>query len=89
MFLWLLAFWFFGLTTVAILQGYRMMSFNLTWWGFIFPNAGFTLATIEIGKILGSPVIQWVTSVMTAILFLGWFVLAILEVKAVWQGKSI
>ena len=89
MFLWLFTFWFFGLTTISILQGYKRMTFNMTWWGFIFPNAGFTLATIEIGNILGSPSIQWVTSVMTVILFIGWIVLGLLEVRAVWQGRKI
>lgn len=89
MFLWLLAFWFFGLTTISILQDYKKMAFNLTWWGFIFPNVGFALATIEIGNILGSPGIQWVTSVMTVILFAGWLVLSILEINAVWRRMSI
>ena len=89
MFLWLLAFWFFGLSTVSVLQGYKEMTFNLTWWGFIFPNAGLTLATIELGNILGSSSIQWVTSVMTILLFFGWLVLGTLEFKAIWKGRNI
>ena len=89
MFLWLLAFWFFGVTTVSILQGYKKMTFNLTWWGFIFPNAGFTLATMQIGEILGSPAIKWVTSVMTVMLFVGWLILSLLEAKAIWKRRSI
>lgn len=88
-FLWLLAFWFFGVSTVSILQGYKQMTFNLTWWGFIFPNAGFALATMQIGETLGSPGIKWLTSVMTVILFLGWLILSLLEAKAIWKRRSI
>ena len=88
-FLWLLAFWFFGVSTVSILQGYKQMTFNLTWWGFIFPNAGFALATMQIGETLGSPGIKWLTSVMTVMLFLGWLILSLLEAKAIWKRRSI
>lgn len=88
-FLWLLAFWFFCITTIAVLQGYRKMTFNLTWWAFIFPNAGLTLATIEIGNVLGSPGIDWVTSAMTALLFAAWLAVGMLNIKAVVKGRAI
>lgn len=87
--LWLLAFWFFSLTTLAIIYGSRKMTFNLTWWAFIFPNAGFTLATIQVGNVLGSAAILWVTSVMTAMLFIGWLLLVVLHVKALWKGQLL
>lgn len=88
-FLWLLAFWFFSLTTVAIFYGCKKMTFNLTWWAFIFPNAGFTLATIQIGNVLGSTAILWLTSVMTAVLFIGWLLLIVIHVKALYQGRIL
>ncbi len=83
-FLWLLGFWFFALTTVAIIQDCKKMSFNLTWWAFIFPNAGLTLALIQIGKVLDSPGINAVTSAMTILLVIAWLIVAILHLKAVW-----
>lgn len=45
-FVWSVVFWFFALTLVAILHGAKKMSFTPSWWAFIFPNAGLTLATI-------------------------------------------
>lgn len=65
------------------------MTFNLTWWAFIFPNAGFTLATIQIGNVLGSTAILWLTSVMTAVLFIGWLLLIVIHVKALYQGRIL
>lgn len=88
-FLWLLVFWFFGLATLAIIYGYRKLTFSLTWWAFIFPNAGFTLATIQIGNILGSNAILWATSVMTAVLCIGWLLLIVLHVKVLWKGQLL
>ena len=61
------------------------MTFNLSWWGFIFPNSGLTLATIQIGNSFGRPEIDWVASGMTAVLFTGWFILGICQLKAIWK----
>jgi C4-dicarboxylate transporter/malic acid transport protein len=88
-FLWLLAFWYFCLTTVAVIQGCRQMSFNLTWWAFVFPNVGLTLALIEIGSVLNSPAINGVTSAMTLLLVIAWLVIGVLHVKAVWKGQIL
>jgi C4-dicarboxylate transporter/malic acid transport protein len=88
-FLWLLAFWYFCLTTVAIIQGCRQMSFNLTWWAFVFPNAGLTLALIQIGSILESPSINGVTSAMTLLLVIAWLVVGVSHIKAVLKGQIL
>ena len=72
MFLWLLAFWYFAVTTVGVIQGSRQMKFTLTWWAFVFPNAGLTLSLIQIGSVLESPGINGVTSAMTIMLVTAW-----------------
>ncbi|KAL8864964.1 MAG: hypothetical protein Q9174_007144, partial [Haloplaca sp. 1 TL-2023] len=71
-FLWLFAFWFFALTSVLVALGSKKLKPNYTWWSFIFPNAGLTLATIQMGKAYDSSVINYLCSVMTAALFAGW-----------------
>ena len=86
-FLWLLCFWFFALSTVAVVHGSRKMTPNLTWWGFIFPNAGLTMATIQLGKAYDSPGIKYLASVMTAILFLGWIAVGVSIGVAARKGK--
>lgn len=88
-FIWLLAVWYFSITTVAILHGCRRMSFNLSWWAFVFPNAGLTLATIQIANTLDSTGIKWVTSAMTAVLFAMWVFVGICHIRAVWKVEIL
>jgi C4-dicarboxylate transporter/malic acid transport protein len=94
MFLVLLAVWFFSLSTVAVLEDVKDMSFTLNWWAFIFPNAGMILALIQIGKVLQNKPIKVITSVMTVALVAMWFFVAVSHVLAVqkklilWEGKD-
>ncbi|KAK5168072.1 uncharacterized protein LTR77_006640 [Saxophila tyrrhenica] len=71
-FLWVLAFWFFCITTISVMMGIREMSFHLIWWGLVFPNVGFTIATIKIGQQLESEGILWVASIMSILLVAMW-----------------
>ena len=86
-FLWLLCFWWFALSTAAIVQGRRGLEVNVTLWSFIFPNAGLVLATIQLGKAYDSPAILWLTSVMTGVLFVGWVVVGLCLLNAARKGK--
>ena len=86
-FLWLLSFWFFALSTVAVIQGFRKMKVNVTLWAFTFPNAGLVLATIQLGKAYNSPAINYLTSVMTVALFAGWLIVGLLLLNAGRKGR--
>ena len=88
-FLWLLSFWFFCLSTVAILAGANRMKFTLNWWAFVFPNAGMTLALIQIGKALKNDAIDAVTCAMAAILVLLWIFVAISHILAIGQKRIL
>ncbi len=83
MFLWMLAFWFFCVSACAVLLGVREMSFHLIWWSLIFPNVGFTNATIKIGQQLESQAVLWVASAMTILLVMMWMVVLVAQVRAV------
>ena len=85
----LLGFWFFCISTVAVLAGIKKMSFTLNWWAFIFPNAGLTLAAIQLGKVYKSAGIDWIASVMTVLLVLMWFIVVIANIRAVWEKKIL
>lgn len=67
-FIWCLAFWFFCISVLACLDASRSMSFHLSWWAFVFPNVGFTIAAIRIGQSLHSEGILWVGTAMTLLL---------------------
>ncbi|KAI4277990.1 MAG: hypothetical protein L6R38_005337 [Xanthoria sp. 2 TBL-2021] len=86
-FLWLFAFWFFALSTVAVVLGSKKLTPNYTWWSFIYPNAGLTLATIQMGKAYDSPAINYLCSVMTAALFLGWLFVSASLLNALRKGR--
>ena len=93
-FIWSLGFWFFCIATLACLVVRKQMSFQLNWYAFIFPNVGFTIATISIGKSLRSEGIQWVGSIMTILLIVTYLIVAMAHVRAFvrhevcWPGKD-
>jgi tellurite resistance protein TehA-like permease len=94
LFIILFAYWFFFVTTISVLAGVRQMSFSLTWWAFIFPNAGLTLATIQAAKVLNSEVMNGIASALTIALVIMWFITAGFCIRAVvmgevmWPGKD-
>ncbi|RMZ12895.1 hypothetical protein D0862_02515 [Hortaea werneckii] len=86
-FIVIFAFWFFCISTVAVIAGLRRMSFTLNWWAFVFPNAGLTLAAIQVGAVFSSPGINGVCSALTILIVIMWFVCAIATIRAVWRGE--
>jgi len=86
-FIIIFAFWFFCISTVAVIAGSRRMSFTLNWWAFIFPNAGLTLAAIQVGKALKSPGINGICSALTILLVFFWFITAVAHIRSLLQGK--
>ncbi|KAK7045074.1 malic acid transport protein [Favolaschia claudopus] len=67
-FIWSLSLWFFCISVLACLAAYKEMRFRLNWYAFVFPNVGFTIATISIGKAFHSSGVEWVGSAMTLVL---------------------
>ncbi|RYP04388.1 hypothetical protein DL764_004482 [Monosporascus ibericus] len=95
-FLWLFAFWLFGvaflvnLPTMIPIRNGRLqprMRFTLSWWGMIFPNVGFVIATGYIGEQLQSSAIKWVATVMTILQFAVWLLDMCLHLKALVTGQ--
>ena len=87
-FLWLVSFWLFSVAFLATALGIRQgISFHLTWWAAVFPNVGFTLATIRIGSSLESAAIGWVASAMTIVLVATWMMILGFHVEAVWNKR--
>ena len=88
-FLWLVGFWFFAIGTVGLIHGWKHAHFTLNWWAMIFPNAGLTIALIQIGNVLGSVGIKAVCSAMTVLLCGTWLWVAFLNIRAVWRGQIL
>ncbi|PMD44742.1 hypothetical protein L207DRAFT_552816 [Hyaloscypha variabilis F] len=93
-FLWVLAFWFFAIALVASLEAVGRNEFHLNWYAYVFPNVGFTIATVKIGGQIGSSAIQGVGSVMGGVLFFLLVLVYACHVRAVvgrkicWPGRD-
>ncbi|KAI1125162.1 voltage-dependent anion channel [Nemania abortiva] len=88
-FIWFLSLWFFCIAAVANLAVRREITFHLNWYSYIFPNVGFTIAVISVGKMLDSPGMIGVGSAMTALLVIGWLVIVMNHIRAVWNGQIL
>lgn len=88
-FMWSLSAWFFAIAVIANLRGMREMTFKLNWWAFVFPNVGFTIATISIGKVFQSEGVEWVGSIMTIGIISIWLFVAVNHIWAVWKKNVL
>lgn len=80
--LWALSFWWFGIAVVAVISS-PPKYFHLGWWAMVFPNTGFTLATISIAKELISSSFQWVTTGMSICMLVMFFFVLYNHARAV------
>ncbi|PQE32654.1 hypothetical protein CJF32_00004210 [Rutstroemia sp. NJR-2017a WRK4] len=93
-FLWMLATWFFAIAVFAAVEALHRNDFHLNWYAYVFPNVGYTIATIKIGERLNSTPILGVGTGMGVVLFLLWIVIVYAHIKAVytrmimWPGKD-
>jgi tellurite resistance protein TehA-like permease len=65
------------------------MSFHLVSWAFVFPNVGFTIATIEIGTVFMSEGILWLGSAMTVLVVIAWLFVGAAHGRAVWKKQIL
>lgn len=65
------------------------MHFTLNWWAIIFPNAGLTIALIQIANVLESDAIKAVCSALSIVLVALWIFVATMNARAVWRGDVL
>jgi C4-dicarboxylate transporter/malic acid transport protein len=81
-FLWALSFWFFCIALLAVIRS-PPTAFHLSWWAMVFPNTGFTLATITLGKAFASPAINGVGSALSLCVIAMWLFVFVNHIRAV------
>ncbi|PYI19133.1 putative C4-dicarboxylate transporter/malic acid transport protein [Aspergillus violaceofuscus CBS 115571] len=81
-FLWALSLWFFSIAIIATIR-LPPTAFHLNWWAMVFPNTGFTLATITLGKAFDSPGVKGVGSAMSICIVGMWLFVFVSNVRAV------
>ncbi|KAI0006545.1 malic acid transport protein [Xylariaceae sp. FL0662B] len=82
-FIWSLSLWFFCIAVVANLAVRKQLSFHLNWYAYVFPNVGFTITVISLGKTLQSRGAMAVGSAMTIALVAMWVFVFVNHVRAV------
>ncbi|KAI1081337.1 voltage-dependent anion channel [Whalleya microplaca] len=88
-FIWSLSLWFFCIAVVANLAVRKQISFHLNWYAYVFPNVGFTISVISLGKILQSPATMAVGSAMTILLVAMWIFVFVNHVRAVLKKQIL
>jgi C4-dicarboxylate transporter/malic acid transport protein len=88
-FIWSLSFWFFCIGLISTLVVARELRFRLNWNAFVFPNVGFTIAIISIGRVLRSEAVMWVGSVLTVLLVALYLFVQVMCVRAVWAREVL
>ncbi|CAJ2502639.1 Uu.00g100330.m01.CDS01 [Anthostomella pinea] len=84
-FIWSLSLWFFCIAVLANLAVWRQLSFRLNWYAFVFPNVGFTITVILIGKAFDSRAVKAVGSAMTILIVATWIFVVCCHARAVWR----
>lgn len=91
-FLWIFMLWLFGIAFFTCLANVvsrehgktrLAMTFNTSWWAFVFPNVGFTLATLYLGQELGSNAILWLSTAMIIVLVVFTILDVVLMIKQI------
>jgi C4-dicarboxylate transporter/malic acid transport protein len=88
-FIWSLGFWFFCVGVVSTLMVARELEFKLNWNAFVFPNVGFTISVISIGKVLESEGVTWVGSIMTILIVALYLFVQVMCIRAVWTKRVL
>ena len=81
-FLWALSFWWFGIALLAVIQS-PPRYFHLGWWAAVFPNTGFTLATISLGTAFHNEPVLWFSTAMSILVLLTFLFVLYHHVRAV------
>jgi C4-dicarboxylate transporter/malic acid transport protein len=81
-FLWALSFWWFGIAVLAVVRSPPRF-FHLGWWAAVFPNTGFTLATIAVGTAFHNDAVLWFATAMSILLVLTYCFVLYHNIRAV------
>ncbi|KGO70700.1 C4-dicarboxylate transporter/malic acid transport protein [Penicillium expansum] len=94
-FVWTMAFFHLCIAAISILASAKMFGgagappMSVVYWGMVFPNTGFIIATISIGEVLQSPAILWVTSVLTVLQVMMWLGVGCATILAVARRQML
>ncbi|KAJ7284614.1 voltage-dependent anion channel [Mycena rebaudengoi] len=80
-----LAWLILALCSVYSVLRKQRVPFSVGYWGTIFPNGVFALLTVELGSVLGSPVLNYLGAIFSVAVFLLWVFVFVKTLPAVWN----
>ncbi|KAJ5097605.1 hypothetical protein N7456_008326 [Penicillium angulare] len=92
-FLWALSLWFFCIALIAVIRS-PPTGFHLSWWAMVFPNTGFTIATITLGNSFENAGIKGFGSALSVCIVCMWLfvlvnhILAVIRQDIMYPGKD-
>lgn len=87
-FLWALSLWFFCIAIIAVIRE-PPTAFHLNWWAMVFPNTGFTIATIKLSEAFDSDGIKGVGSAMSICIVCMFCFVFVSHARAVWRKDIV
>ena len=85
--MWGFGLWWMVAALVVLRRGYARLPFSLSWWGFTFPLAAWTIATIVLGHAWDSGLVAAVGAVATVALLGLWGYVATRTVLGIRSGS--
>ena len=61
----------------------------MSWYAFIFPNVGFTIATINIGQAFESTAVEWMGTAMTLLLIAMYLFVFACQIRALFRRDVV
>jgi C4-dicarboxylate transporter/malic acid transport protein len=84
--LWGYGLWWLSLAVLKTMRYLRGgLPFNLGWWGFTFPLAVYTLATLALARVTGLSLFSFLGAGLTLCLAIFWVVVASRTVRGAWS----
>ncbi|MGB8019654.1 MAG: hypothetical protein WCF04_00335 [Candidatus Nanopelagicales bacterium] len=84
--MWGFGLWWMASALIVLRRGYARLPFSLSWWGFTFPLAAWTIATIVLGRAWDSGLLATIGWAATAGLFALWAYVAARTLAGIRSG---
>lgn len=85
--MWGFGLWWMVSALVVLRRGYARLPFSLSWWGFTFPLAAWTIATIVLGGAWDSGLLAGIGWAATATLVILWAYVSVRTISGVRRGS--
>lgn len=84
--MWGFGAWWLVSALMVLRRGYDALPFGLSWWGFTFPVAAWTLSTIVLGRVWGAAWLDWFGIAAVVLLLVLWLYVLVRTVVGIRRG---